>query len=92
MKLIEDYSGVTLTFHYDRHTGTYLGFLEGLSVETSVQAPSYEDLIDAFHEAVDTYTEDRFALASFCVRREREVTMKRTEAVSPRNREEPGYL
>jgi hypothetical protein len=78
MKLVENYNGATLTFHYDRHTGTYLGFLDGLDVRTSVQATTYEQLIEAFHEAVDTYIEERFALKRFEVQHEREAALQRT--------------
>jgi hypothetical protein len=77
MKLVENYNGATLTCHYDRHIGVYLGFIEGLDVKTSVQATSYEDLVDAFHEAVDGYMEDHSALSGFQTIRDREMVLER---------------
>jgi hypothetical protein len=54
MNLIEQYRGVTLRFRYDRITETYLGILEGLSLSTNLQAATYDGLVEAFRQAVDT--------------------------------------
>ena len=54
MNLVEQYRGVTLRFRYDRITETYLGILEGLSLSTNLQAATYDGLVEAFRQAVDT--------------------------------------
>ena len=55
MRLEKNYRGVELDFFYDSVTCTYIGNLEGLSYSVSVQAGDYEDLVQAFHDQVDTY-------------------------------------
>ena len=56
MKSERSYQGATLEFHYDGMTGTYLGSIRDLPGGlVSVQAASYDDLLEAFHQAVDIH-------------------------------------
>lgn len=72
MKLDNTYLGVTLTFRYDHVTNTFFGNLDGLPVSASVQATTYEDLIEAFRETVDTYSTDLFLMARLQAQHDRE--------------------
>lgn len=76
MRLEDNYQGITLNFHFDRATKTYIGFLEGLPVAASIQATTYENLVKAFHEAVDMHLSDRFVMPRLRARYEQAVTLQ----------------
>lgn len=66
MKSELSYQGATLELHYDGMTGTYLGSLQGLpGGPVSVQAATYDDLLEAFHQAVDMHPMNLAIMARF---------------------------
>lgn len=89
MRLEDSYQGITLDFHYDGGTRTYIGFLEGLPVAASVQATSYDDLVEAFHEAVDMHVSDRFVMSRLYARHKREATGRPTVGAELPHEDDP---
>ena len=79
MRLEDSYQGVTLNFRYDRGTDTFIGFMEGLPVAASVQATTYEGLVEAFREAVDMHLGDRLIMSRLRARQQR-AAVRRPEA------------
>jgi hypothetical protein len=75
VKLEYSYQGATLEFHYDGMTGTYLGHLEGLpGGSVSIQAASHDDLVEAFHQAVDTHASNLAIMERFAARQRKDAS------------------
>ena len=89
MRLEDSYQSVILNFDFDRATKTYIGYLEGLPVAASVQATTYENLVVAFHEAVDMHMSDRFMMSRLCVRSERAAKPRPTAAAEALQEDDP---